>query len=44
MPHSELHKRKRMKNFAVLGAIILFMVIVFFVTVIRLKMGLEAAQ
>lgn len=40
MPHSELHKRKLKKNIAVALAIVAFMVIVFFVTVIRIKAGM----
>jgi predicted nucleic acid-binding Zn ribbon protein len=41
MPIDDLHKRKRKKNIAVLLAIIAFMVIVFFVTMIRIKAGMS---
>jgi hypothetical protein len=43
MPKSELHKVKFKKNLAVLAAVVVFMLIVFFVTIIRLKAGMEAA-
>lgn len=39
MPHSELHKQKRGKNFAILAALIVFMVTVFAVSIIRMKGG-----
>ncbi len=39
MPHSELHKKKRAKNLAVLAAIVLWIVAIFAVTVIRIKAG-----
>lgn len=34
---SKLHKKQRRKNYAVLAALVVFMVTVFFVTIIRLK-------
>ena len=43
MPITDLHKKKRSKNIAVLIAIIVFMVIIFAVTVIRLQAGISAA-
>lgn len=43
MPITKLHKTKRTKNFAVLAAIVCFMLIIFAVTVIRLKAGIDAA-
>jgi hypothetical protein len=39
MPHSELHKKKRTKNLAILGAIVLWIVAIFAVTVIRINAG-----
>ncbi len=39
MPVSELHKKKFKKNVAVAMAVVAFMVIVFFVTVVRIKAG-----
>lgn len=42
MPFTDLHKRKRAKNFAVLLAIVAMVVLIFCVTIVRLKMG--AAQ
>ena len=39
MPHTELHNRKKLKNYAVLAAILIFMATVFFVTLIRVKQG-----
>lgn len=39
MPHSELHKQKRGKNFAILAALIVFMLTVFAVSIIRMKGG-----
>lgn len=44
MPVSELHKKKLKKNIAVLLAVVGFMVIVFFVTVIRIKTGISNAE
>lgn len=38
MPLSELHKKKRMKNFAILGAIVAWCALIFYVALI--KMGL----
>lgn len=43
MPITDLHKKKRFKNFAVLAAIVAFMAIVFMITVIRLTQGMAAA-
>lgn len=37
MPRGALHDRKKRQNYAVLAALIVFMVTVFFVTVIRMK-------
>ena len=37
MPYSEKHKKQKSKNYTVLALIALFMVIVFFITMIRLK-------
>ena len=37
MPLSDLHKSKRLKNFAILGAIAVWAVIIFGVTVIRMQ-------
>jgi len=39
MPLSELHKQKRGKNFAILAALIVFIVTVFAVSIIRMKGG-----
>ena len=39
MPHSSLHKKKRMKNLAVLAAIIAWIAVIFCVTLIRIKSG-----
>lgn len=39
MPHSELHTRKKAKNYAVFLAVIAFMVVIFFVSIIRMKGG-----
>jgi hypothetical protein len=39
MPKSELHKRKKFKNYAVFLSVIAFMVTVFVVTIIRMKGG-----
>lgn len=43
MAVTELHKRKFKKNVAVALAIVAFMVVVFFVTIIRIKAGLTVA-
>ncbi len=42
MPHSNLHKQKKIKNYAVFLSVIAFMVVVFFVSIIRMKMGIPA--
>lgn len=39
MPHSELHERKKSKNYAVFLSVIAFMLVVFFVSIIRMKGG-----
>lgn len=39
MPKSELHQRKKARNYAVMGALVVFMLTVFFVTIIRMKVG-----
>lgn len=39
MPKSELHQRKKARNYAVFAAIAAFVLVVFFVTIIRMKMG-----
>lgn len=38
-PHSELHEKKKKKNYAVLLALLAFMITVFFVSIIRMKGG-----
>ncbi len=39
MPKSELHKRKKAKNYAVFLSVIAFIVTIFAVTIIRMKGG-----
>lgn len=39
MPHSELHERKKSRNYAVLAAIFVFFIVVFAVSIIRMKGG-----
>lgn len=39
MPIGALHKKKRLKNYAVLAALVVFMATVFFVTMIRIRQG-----
>lgn len=39
MPRGELHEKKKKKNYAVFFALIAFMVLVFFVSIIRMKGG-----
>lgn len=39
MPPSDLHKKKRAKNYAILAALLAFVVTVFFVSIIRMKGG-----
>lgn len=39
MPRSELHERKKAKNYAVFLSVVAFMVVVFFVSIIRMKGG-----
>ena len=43
MPITDLHKKKRVKNIAVLCAIVAFMLIVFGITVVRLQAGMNIA-
>ncbi len=40
MPHSDLHQKKKIKNYAILAALVLFMLTVFFVSIIRMKQGM----
>jgi hypothetical protein len=37
MPHSPLHKKQKRKNYAILLALTVFIVTVFFVSIIRMK-------
>ncbi len=37
MPHSPLHDKQKKKNYAILFALIAFVVTVFFVSIIRMK-------
>lgn len=37
MPLSELHKKKRVKNFAVLGAIVVWSLFIFAIALIRMN-------
>lgn len=39
MPHSDLHQRKKSKNYAVFLSIIAFVAVVFAVSIIRMKGG-----
>jgi hypothetical protein len=39
MPHSPLHKQQKKKNYAILLALLVFVVTVFFVSIIRMKGG-----
>jgi hypothetical protein len=39
MPHSELHSRRQRKNIAVALGVCAFIVMVFVITVVRLKAG-----
>jgi hypothetical protein len=39
MPHSELHEKKKNRNYAVLAAVLCFVVILFVVSIIRMKGG-----
>lgn len=39
MPLSELHKTKRKKNLVILAAIVAWIVVIFAVTMVRLKSG-----
>lgn len=37
MPVSDLHKKKRLKNLAILGAIVAWVAIIFAVSIIKMK-------
>jgi hypothetical protein len=37
MPHSPLHEKQKKKNYAILLALVIFVVTVFFVSIIRMK-------
>jgi hypothetical protein len=37
MPHSPLHEKQKKKNYAILLALMIFVVTVFFVSLIRMK-------
>lgn len=37
MPKSSLHDRKRTKNYAVMGAVLAFIVLVFVVTILKMS-------
>ncbi len=39
MPHSDLHSRRQRKNWAVAAGVCAFIVMVFIITVTRLKMN-----
>lgn len=39
MPRGPLHEKQKKKNYAIFLALIAFMVIVFFVSIIRMKAG-----
>jgi hypothetical protein len=39
MPHAELHKKKKARNYAVLAAVLCFVAILFVVSIIRMKGG-----
>jgi hypothetical protein len=39
MPRGELHEKKKRKNYAVFFALLAFMAVVFFVSIIRMKGG-----
>ena len=40
MPHSKLHDQKKKKNYTVFLAVLAFMVVIFFVSIIRMKQGM----
>ncbi|HRI77417.1 MAG TPA: hypothetical protein PLW48_09605 [Alphaproteobacteria bacterium] len=40
MPHSELHQKKKKKNYAVLLALVAFMAVIFVVSIIKMKIGM----
>lgn len=40
---SELHRRKRVRNLAILAALVALMAVFYLVTVVRIQTGLEAA-
>ena len=37
MPHSELHKKKKMKNLAILGAIFAWIALIWAITMIKMS-------
>lgn len=37
MPHSPLHEKQKKKNYAVLLALLAFIITIFFVSIIRMK-------
>jgi hypothetical protein len=39
MPHGPLHEKQKKKNYAILLALMIFIVTVFFVSIIRMKGG-----
>lgn len=41
--NSELHRRKRVRNLAILAALVALMAVFYLVTVVRIQTGLEAA-
>jgi len=40
MPRSDLHDKKKKKNYAVFFALIAFMVVIFVVSIIKMKIGM----
>ncbi|MDP2206163.1 MAG: hypothetical protein Q8K65_07635 [Alphaproteobacteria bacterium] len=40
MPRSELHDKKKKKNYAVFFALICFMLVIFAVSIIKMKIGM----
>ena len=39
MTRSDLHEKQKRKNYAILAALVIFMLTVFFVSIIRMKGG-----
>ncbi len=39
MPYSPIHEKQKKKNYAVLLALVIFVVTIFFVSIIRMKGG-----